>query len=147
LLAKKDHIQWNPDLIYFDNTRIVPTANYFVQQLFSQNSGDTYYDNIISFANESDLSASCVSNSKTKKVFLKIVNTGKTDQKVAINTSSFKRLSSNAVKTELTGNARDKNTFESPEKVLPVTNNIKIKAKMNLLVPANSLTIIKLTHK
>lgn len=42
LLAKQGRTQWNPDLIYFSNTKIAPTVNYYVQQLFSQNGGDVY---------------------------------------------------------------------------------------------------------
>ncbi|MFK4106023.1 alpha-L-arabinofuranosidase C-terminal domain-containing protein [Streptomyces sp. NPDC019531] len=41
LLAKRDHVQWSPDLIYFDNTDVWPTLNYHVQQMHSVNSGDT----------------------------------------------------------------------------------------------------------
>jgi alpha-L-arabinofuranosidase len=42
LLARQNHTQWNPDLIYFNNTTVVPTVNYYVQQLFSRNQGDVY---------------------------------------------------------------------------------------------------------
>jgi len=42
LLAKQGHTQWRPDLIYFDNTSITPSANYYVQQMFSLNSGSVY---------------------------------------------------------------------------------------------------------
>ncbi|WP_128435006.1 alpha-L-arabinofuranosidase C-terminal domain-containing protein [Streptomyces cyaneus] len=41
LLAKRDHTQWLPDLIYFDNTNVWPTLNYHVQRMHSVNSGDT----------------------------------------------------------------------------------------------------------
>ncbi|WP_105969271.1 alpha-L-arabinofuranosidase C-terminal domain-containing protein [Streptomyces geranii] len=41
LLAKRDHTQWLPDLVYFDNTHVWTTLNYHVQQLHSVNSGDT----------------------------------------------------------------------------------------------------------
>ncbi|MDX3243202.1 alpha-L-arabinofuranosidase C-terminal domain-containing protein [Streptomyces sp. ME18-1-4] len=41
LLAKRDHTQWLPDLIYFDNTNVWTTLNYHVQQMHSLNSGDT----------------------------------------------------------------------------------------------------------
>ncbi|GEC06494.1 hypothetical protein SSP24_41490 [Streptomyces spinoverrucosus] len=41
LLAKRDHTQWLPDLIYFDNTHVWTTLNYHVQQMHSLNSGDT----------------------------------------------------------------------------------------------------------
>lgn len=47
LLAKEGHTSWNPDLIYFNNTEVKPTANYYVQRAFGQNSGDAYvYSNL-----------------------------------------------------------------------------------------------------
>lgn len=42
LLCKEQHVNWRPDLIYFDNTRVIRSVNYYVQQLFSQNQGDAY---------------------------------------------------------------------------------------------------------
>ena len=42
LLGKLGHTQWDPDLIYFTNTAVHPTINYYVQRLFGSNSGDTY---------------------------------------------------------------------------------------------------------
>lgn len=42
LLAKSGHTQWTPDLIYFDNQRVMPSLNYYVQQLFSTTAGDRY---------------------------------------------------------------------------------------------------------
>lgn len=49
LLAKANRTQWNPDLIYFNNTSIVPTTSYYVQQLYGQNAGDTYLPNTVAF--------------------------------------------------------------------------------------------------
>ena len=46
LLAKRDHTDWTPDLIYFTNTEVFPTINYHVQQLFSVNSGDFYFPTV-----------------------------------------------------------------------------------------------------
>lgn len=40
LLAKADRTQWVPDLIYFDNERVLPTLNYHVQQMHANASGD-----------------------------------------------------------------------------------------------------------
>ncbi|WP_423442711.1 alpha-L-arabinofuranosidase C-terminal domain-containing protein [Limisphaera sp. VF-2] len=42
LLGKRGRTQWNPNLIYFSNTQILRTINYYVQQLFSVHAGDTY---------------------------------------------------------------------------------------------------------
>jgi alpha-L-arabinofuranosidase len=40
LFANVNGIQWSPDLIYYDNTRLCGTPSYYVQQMFSQNRGD-----------------------------------------------------------------------------------------------------------
>jgi len=44
LLAKEGHTQWNPDLIYFNNTEVKPTVNYYVQHLAGNNNGIKYVD-------------------------------------------------------------------------------------------------------
>ena len=40
LLAKVDHTQWVPDLIYFDNQKVMRTANFYVQKMHSESTGD-----------------------------------------------------------------------------------------------------------
>ncbi|GAA0906878.1 hypothetical protein Vau01_121190 [Virgisporangium aurantiacum] len=40
LLAKNGRTQWTPDLIYFDNERVLPSLNYHVQRMFSMTVGD-----------------------------------------------------------------------------------------------------------
>lgn len=42
LLAKEGHTQWNPDMIYFNNTQVKPTPNYYVQRMAGENAGDEY---------------------------------------------------------------------------------------------------------
>lgn len=39
LLAKIDHTQWTPDLLYFDNERVLPSLNYHVQRMHSLSAG------------------------------------------------------------------------------------------------------------
>jgi alpha-L-arabinofuranosidase len=41
LLANVDYVDWTPDLIWFDNDQAYGSASYHVQQLFSNNRGDT----------------------------------------------------------------------------------------------------------
>lgn len=86
LLAKKGNTNWNPDLIYFDNSQVYKTVNYYVQQLFSVNCGDIYLADMVSFdrKNDSTLAASCVKDSKTGDVIIKIVNAGTTATKATV---------------------------------------------------------------
>jgi alpha-L-arabinofuranosidase len=37
LFGKINHAQWRPDLIWFDNSRVLLTPNYYAQMLFSRN--------------------------------------------------------------------------------------------------------------
>lgn len=40
LLAKVGNTQWEPDLVYFDNERVMPSLNYWVQQMHAHAAGD-----------------------------------------------------------------------------------------------------------
>jgi alpha-L-arabinofuranosidase len=42
LFAKVGHDQWHPDLIWFDNTRVLLTPNYYVQKQFAENRPDGF---------------------------------------------------------------------------------------------------------
>ena len=77
LLCKNGYSNWNPDMIYFDNSeKIRLTESYKMQKMFGQHAGDTY------IASELNLSAalkryvgtSLVKDSKTGKTWLKVVN-------------------------------------------------------------------------
>ena len=77
LLAKKGNTQWNPDLIYFDNTNIYLTPDYYVQKLFGQNSGDEYIPSMISLSDNNEdvqkrVASSLVYDSKSGDYILKL---------------------------------------------------------------------------
>jgi alpha-L-arabinofuranosidase len=86
MLAKDGHHNWNPDMIYFNNTSVRTTPAYEVQRLFSVYSGDRYISSTISIQSQEnatqgqqpDLShrvgASVVKDSKTGKTYVKLVN-------------------------------------------------------------------------
>lgn len=79
LLAKEGHIQWKPDLIYFNNKEVKLTVNYYVQQLFSNYSGDEYIASSVRLSSDRDdvkqrISVSLVRDSQTGNMVLKLVN-------------------------------------------------------------------------
>ena len=51
LLAKDGHTQWNPDLIYFNNTEVRPTVGYYTQQMYGQNAGTEYLSSTVKLNN------------------------------------------------------------------------------------------------
>lgn len=40
LLANADYVNWQPNLIWFNNNQVYGTVNYYVQKMFSNNKGD-----------------------------------------------------------------------------------------------------------
>lgn len=145
LLAKKNHVQWKIDMIFFDNKGFSLTPNYYVQKLFSVNSGDYYLDKIISKSKkDTALTSSCVWDSKTGDIILKLVNTGEKKGNFNINLSSFKNLSPEAEKTILTGHAETENTLDHPNNIIPILSTIKLEEKFTYSSPARSLTVIRI---
>jgi alpha-L-arabinofuranosidase len=151
LLANLSHISWNPDLIYFTNTDVAPTVNYYVQQMFSVNSGDEYYFNVVSFpgkiADDTLLAASCVKDSKTGDVIVKIVNAGAGDVEAKIDLSKFGKIQSKAKATVLTGSRDDKNTLQGLNNILPTESEISVSKNFSYNVAAYSVTVIRCSFK
>lgn len=48
LLAKEGHVNWRPDLIFFNNDDVKLTPDYYVQKLYGNNSGDEYIPSEVS---------------------------------------------------------------------------------------------------
>jgi alpha-L-arabinofuranosidase len=145
LLARKGFTQWKPDMIYFDNLKLCLSTNYYVQKLFSLHSGDQYFSNIIT-KNESDttIAASCVQDSKSGDIILKLVNFSSSTKSMKINLASFKKVAPDAELTILQGNADDENTLENPAKIVPVTKAFKANSKFEYACPPVSLSVIRI---
>src|SRR6185312_255250 len=112
------HVNWKPDMIYFDNTNIVRSANYYVQQLFGQNAGDTYLPMTVEPA-ITDFSISCVRDSKTDDVILKLVNAGTNAVTARIDLTGIGKISAEATQIVLQGAPNGNNSFEHPYDVAP----------------------------
>ena len=79
LLAKEKHTQWNPDLIYFNNTEVKPTVNYEVQKLFGINSGNEYIPASVKLSSEDEavnkrFGMSVVRDTASGNIYVKVVN-------------------------------------------------------------------------
>jgi len=148
LLAKKGFTQWNPNMIYFDNNKIYPTVNYYVQKLFSTNQGDYYFGNVISKdSKDSALAASCVQDSKTGDIILKLVNAGNKTGSMKIDLRNFKKINPIAVKTEISGSADAANSFEADPVIVPSTSDFKVTKSFDYSAPPMSLTVIRIKTK
>ncbi len=148
MLAKRHHTQWKTDMIFFDNVNICLTPNYYVQKMFMTNQGDVYFDKIVTFdESDSTLTASCVKDSRSGDIILKLVNTGSGEKTMHIDVSGFKKIGDAVEKSILTGDATVENTFEHPQNIHPVTSEIKTKSRFEYQTPAYSLTVLRFSSK
>ena len=140
LLAKEGHTQWNPDLIYFNNTEVKPTVNYYVQQLCGQNAGDVYIENSIELSENEEavrkrVAVSVVRNSKTGDLIIKLANLLPVAVNTQVNMEGIGAINPLATQTILTGKPSDKIA-------IPVTSSISVSNDFNCSLPAYSFTII-----
>jgi alpha-L-arabinofuranosidase len=113
LLAKEGHTQWNPDLIYFNNTEVKPTVNYEVQKLFSNYAGNEYLPATITLSNNEAavskrIACSIVRDTKTGDVIVKMVNLLPQPVNASLDLRGILSKSANAKKITLQGNWDDK---------------------------------------
>jgi alpha-L-arabinofuranosidase len=148
MLAKKGFTQWTTDMIFFDNVNICLTPNYHVQKMFMSNQGDYYFDKVIT-KDESNklLAASCVQDSKSGDIIVKLVNAGNEAKTLKVDLSRFKSIVPNAEITVLSGSSDDENTFGNLQKVAPVKSAFIAKNKFDYDAPAMSLTVIRVKTK
>lgn len=137
LLAKENRTNWNPDLIYFTNTEVKPTVNYYVQQLYSTYTGNTYQSNTLSIDNNrrdvKDRIGCSVIKNNAGETIIKVVNMLPVQldidlTEIPINAQKIKCIT-------LTGNPDDK--LAKPSEVLIDKTNIE-----NLKVGPYSFVIL-----
>ena len=144
LLGKLGHTQWDPDLIYFTNTSIHPTINYYVQRLFGSNSGDAYLPaTLYSSTRAADLAFSAVSDGKNGVLILKLVNTGSAARPLHIELAGVKGLAAKAFRTVLTGSPTAVNGAGNSRPLVPKTATIAATPALDYESPANSLTVFR----
>lgn len=141
LLAKDKHTQWGTDLIYFNNTEVRPTVNYYVQQLYGQNAGNQYLASNTVLSNTKDavakrVAVSVVRDTKKNYLIVKLVNLLPVSVKSSLNLQGIQIADSKGIKTVLQGNPADKN-------VKPVITTFDISNEKLIELPAYSFTVLK----
>lgn len=132
LLAHVDAWQWRPDLIWFTNTSVFGTPNYYVQKLFSNNRGT----NVISvtsagrtLAGADSLYASATIDTGQKRITVKVVNSSLAKRTVSL---SFEGRSILKTASLITLSSAERMAFNSamePEKIIPVTSTVTLSGK------------------
>jgi len=147
LLARRGHTPRHPDLIYFTGTDVWFSANYYVQQMFACNSGDTALEATVSAGgNPATLAASAVRDSRSGDLIVKMVNGADTTVPVAVRLDGLSGTTHfQAVKTVLTGSSPDAtNDDGQPPVVKPESTCLPVPSAFDCEVPANGVVVLRL---
>lgn len=153
LLAHIDAWQWNPDLIWFDNLRLVRSVNYYVQQLYSHNKGTNVVPltrNGQTVAGEDQLYASAVIDAGKKEVIIKLANVATNDRDIKIKLENLGKgvtLSKSVKATVLIGSMKEENTLDEPNKTIPVEYQLELAGnELVLHVKKQSFNVYRISY-
>ena len=130
LLAKSNHQQWQPDLIWFDNESTYTTPSYYIQKLFSEYTGEYMVSHE---CNDSNIKISA--SISADKLFIKLVNISEEDREVSLCFDKEFKIK-NAVEIHAKPEAElvNLNDFKTPEH------------DSSYVIPGYSVVFIKMSH-
>ena len=155
------HVERNADVVtmtsyaplfaYYDNERPFLTCSYYVQQMFGQSSGNYYYGDCVKFQGDAanviqpmenvHYGQSVILNTKTRQLFVKVVNATSQVKFANVNLGRF-QLTKEGKKTVLAGNPYDENNFEK-QPIAPKTEMITPQQKFTLDVAPYSMVMLQ----
>ena len=151
LFAHVDAWQWNPDMIWFDNLKLVKTPNYYVQQIYANNAGTNVAaltQNGKPLTGQDGLYASAVVDDNKKEVIVKMVNTSTETKHVRLRFDLPKRMTLQP-KVEVIGLHHEMdvdNTLDFPDAVLPVATTCGMAdGALEAAVGAQTFNVYKFT--
>ncbi len=146
LLVNLNERQWRPDLIGYDALNAYGSPSYYAIRMFSTHVGDRILTT--SSAADSPLHTSVTRDSKSGKIFVKLVNSTPEPQEVAIELKGVKSLAPTAETETLAAAPDATNTPAAPTAVVPVKATISgVKPAFTHTLPANSITVLKLSAR
>ena len=142
LFCKDGHSNWNPDLIYFNNTGARPTPGYYVQKAFGVNNGVEYIPSDLTVRGNQDVRLrvnTSIVKAENGDLIIKFVNL----LPAAVNISAdFGNLdgydTANALWSTMTGNPSD-------GAVTPTERTDKVESQMTIHLEQYSFTTIRIT--
>lgn len=132
LLAHVDAWQWRPDLIWFDNLRVVRTPNYYIQKLYGHHAGT----NVLPLTwkkepltGQQGLYASAVIDTNKKQIIVKLANVSGENRKMNINIEGISKkmhLQPEAEALLLKGGQDEENSFDNPLAIVPASSALTL---------------------
>ena len=153
LFVNDNDRRWNPDAIVFNSWQQYGTPSYWVQQFFRESSGAILQPTTIHANFSSSLVASAVlwqsSEDNSKYLQIKIVNFGADSIDLQISVVGLQNTINQLASTKTTlttGNLMDENSFQEPNKVVPVKSILTNGGKeMEVIIAPHSFTSFELS--
>ena len=147
LFAHVEGWQWRPDLIWMDNLTTVRTPNYYVQQLYGQNSG-THVLSLLEgkkpVTGQDGLCASAVYDKNTNGYIVKMTNTSTEPKVVVITFKGIKSLGNGKVTTLHADRMDAANTIEKKNNVVPKTADVQADGNvLRTTIPAKTFAVYR----
>ena len=142
LFCKDGHSNWNPDLIYFNNTGARPTPGYYVQKAFGVNNGIEYIPSDLTVRGNQDVrlrvNASIV-KAENGDLIIKFVNLLPASVNISADFGNLDGYdTANALWSTMTGNPSD-------GAVTPTERTDKVESQMTIHLDQYSFTTIRIT--
>jgi alpha-L-arabinofuranosidase len=151
LLAHVEAWQWRPDLIWFDNLRVIGTPNYYVQKLFSTHRGTHVIPALAagkSLTGADSLYASATVDNTASKVYIKLVNTSAAAKTIRINLEGFSFSETGTIETLKARGLYEFNSVNNPRLIYPSTTQVKVSSrKITQVVDPRSVNVLTLDYK
>lgn len=141
LLQHREHSNWTPDLILFDNTDVVRTCSYYVQKIFGNSEGSLHYGDLVKIDGADLLQEqSAVLNPQKRELYIKLCNASAESRTAHIDIKRFKGVKGAEI-TTLKGDPGHRNDFGS-EVLEPQTEAFGIKPVMDFEMEPYSFSMI-----
>jgi len=151
LLAHTEAWQWRPDLIWFDNLRVMGTPNYYVQKLFSNNKGTHVLAASSSgkpLTGVDSLYASATIDQNDKLIIIKVINTASAAQKISLSIEGKTIIKEGEIETLRSDNLYAFNTIDDPFKISPKCEKVVSSVrKAEVLIEPWSVNVIRFGFK
>lgn len=140
LLCKDGHSNWNPDLIYYNNSTINPAPSYYTQKLFGCNNGVEYIPGNLSVRGNEDVRLrvnSSVVKAENGDLIVKLVNLLPAEVNMKLSLGNLANFDKSATLSVLTGKPSDR-------RAEPKESKLNVSEEMTYEMPAYSLSVIRI---
>lgn len=145
LLARTGHNQWQPNLIWFDNTGVYGTPGYYVQKLFSNNIGTALVKTQAEGALPDTLKTVSSLSEDGKHLYCKLVNLADKPEKLSLHLEAIcpSRTDNSCTCSCIAAELDAVNSHRFPENVSPKTQPLTFSDNTLILtLPKYSVTVL-----